>query len=142
VGTAWATALATPSTGHTPFVAVVIPGVPAKPFTLFVNKAAIENDEHGRLTWGPAQAGVARGVVRAVRDGVVDRDLVDELALIVAVWVNPAARDEHAIFANNDEATLSALRAGARRTPSLDDVLAAADHPANPYFSGPSRPSH
>ncbi len=60
VGVAWATALATPSAGHTPFVAVVIPGLPVKPMTLFVNKAPIAGDEHGTLTWGAAQAGVAR----------------------------------------------------------------------------------
>ncbi|MGH7288852.1 MAG: formaldehyde-activating enzyme, partial [Myxococcota bacterium] len=52
VGTAWATALATPSTGHAPFVAVVRPGLPAKPLTLFVNKAAIAGEAHARLTWG------------------------------------------------------------------------------------------
>ena len=66
VGTAWATALATPSAGHTPFVAVLRPGLPVQPFTLFVNKAAIADDEHGRLTWGAAQAGVAKGVAYAV----------------------------------------------------------------------------
>jgi 5,6,7,8-tetrahydromethanopterin hydro-lyase len=33
VGVAWATALASPSAGHTPFVAVVIPGLPVKPST-------------------------------------------------------------------------------------------------------------
>ena len=31
VGAAWATALATPSAGHTPFVAVVVPGLPVAP---------------------------------------------------------------------------------------------------------------
>ena len=55
VGTAWATALATPTRGHVPFVAVVQPGVAAKPFTLFVNKAEVRGDAHARLTWGPAQ---------------------------------------------------------------------------------------
>ncbi len=39
-GTAWATALATPTAGHAPFVAVVRPGLPAKPLTLFVNNRA------------------------------------------------------------------------------------------------------
>ncbi len=66
VGVAWATALASPSAGHTPFVAVVIPGLPVKPMTLFVNKAPIAGDEHGTLTWGAAQAGVAGGVADAV----------------------------------------------------------------------------
>jgi 5,6,7,8-tetrahydromethanopterin hydro-lyase len=61
-GTAWATALATPSAGHAPFVAVLRPGVPARPLTLFVNKAAIAGPEHSTLTFGAAQAGVAGGV--------------------------------------------------------------------------------
>src|SRR5260370_21031423 len=59
VGTAWATALATPSAGHTPFVAGLEPGIPGKPLTLFVNKAPITGDVHGTLTWGAAQAGAA-----------------------------------------------------------------------------------
>jgi 5,6,7,8-tetrahydromethanopterin hydro-lyase len=41
----------------------VRPGLPAKPLTLFVNKAAIASDSHARLTWGAAQAGVAGGVL-------------------------------------------------------------------------------
>jgi 5,6,7,8-tetrahydromethanopterin hydro-lyase len=137
VGAAWATALATPSAGHTPFVTVLQPGLPVKPFALFVNKAAIEGDQHGRLTWGAAQAGVARGVAHAVRDETIGRDLVDELALIVAVWVNPAAQDGEAVFVNNADATLRALRAGAAGSPPIADVLAAADSPWNPYFPGP-----
>jgi 5,6,7,8-tetrahydromethanopterin hydro-lyase len=32
VGIAWATALATPSAGHTPFVAVLRPGIPVNPY--------------------------------------------------------------------------------------------------------------
>jgi 5,6,7,8-tetrahydromethanopterin hydro-lyase len=136
VGTAWATALATPRQGHTPFVAVVRPGLPVQPYTLFVNKAAIDGDEHGRLTWGAAQAGVAKGVAYAVRDGVIPRDLVDQLALIVAVWVNPAAGDEQLVFDNNAAATLAALRLGNAQGPAIDDVLQAASEPTNPYFAG------
>src|SRR5215471_7508319 len=93
VGTAWATALATPRRGHTPFVAVVRPGLPAKPMTLFVNKAPIGSSEHGNLTWGAAQAGVAAGVADAVAAGVIDASRCDELVLIAAVWVNPEATD-------------------------------------------------
>ena len=44
VGTAWATALASPSAGHTPFVVVLRPNVPVRPMTLFVNKATIAGD--------------------------------------------------------------------------------------------------
>jgi hypothetical protein len=40
-GQAFATALATPSAGHAPFVVIAKPGIPTKPLTLYVNKAPI-----------------------------------------------------------------------------------------------------
>jgi 5,6,7,8-tetrahydromethanopterin hydro-lyase len=135
VGTAWATALATPSTGHAPFVAVVRPGLPAKPLTLFVNKAAIAGELHARLTWGAAQAGVASGVMDAVAAGAVAPADVDRLLLIAAVWVDPAARDAEAVYRNNRAATRAALEAGRQRRPALAEVLAARARPANPFFT-------
>ena len=134
VGTAWATALATPSAGHTPFIAVVRPGLPAKPLTLFVNKAAIAGDLHASLTWGAAQAGVASGVADAVADGVIPRAAVDELVLIAAVWVDPGAKDAEAVYRNNRAATRAALAAGRAHEPALDRVLEARSAPHNPYF--------
>ena len=134
VGIAWATALATPSAGHTPFVAVLRPGIPVKPLTLFVNKAAISGTEHGTLTWGAAQAGVAGGVADALADGIIAADDADELVLIAAVWVNPAARDADLVYANNRAATKAALKAAARSQPSVADVLAARAEPANPFY--------
>lgn len=135
VGTAWASALASPTRGHQPFVAILAPSLPVKPLTLFVNKATIEEDDHGLLHWGPAQAGIAAGVADAVADGVISADRVDELALIAAVWVNPAARDRDLVFRNNRQAVRTALSAGAEQLPALDDVLTARHTPRNPFYS-------
>ena len=137
VGTAWATALATPRRGHTPFIAVVRPGLAAKPLTLFINKAPIAGTEHGNLTWGAAQAGVATGVADAVADGVIKEAGCDDLVLIAAVWVNPEASDAELVYANNRAATLAALRAGRDAAPALADVLAVRDSPFNPFYEGP-----
>jgi 5,6,7,8-tetrahydromethanopterin hydro-lyase len=138
VGVAWATALASPSAGHAPFVAVVIPGLPVKPMTLFVNKAPIAGDEHGILTWGAAQAGVAGGVADAVSEGIISEADADENLIIAAVWVNPAARDAEKVYANNRTATREALRAGVAGTPQMAEVLAARHRPFNPFYSAPS----
>jgi 5,6,7,8-tetrahydromethanopterin hydro-lyase len=137
VGVAWATALATPSAGHAPFVAVVIPGVPVKPMTLFINKAAIAGDEHGTLTWGAAQAGVAGGVADAVDEGILSANDAEQCLLIAAVWVNPAARDADLVYVNNRTATREALRAGVAGTPLLADVLAERHRPFNPFYTAP-----
>ena len=136
VGAAWATALATPRLGHAPFVVVVRPNVPVKPFTLFVNKAAIDGEAHARhaqLTWGAAQAGVAAGVAAALHTKVLSEADADALLLIAAVWVNPEADDEEAVYANNEAATLAALVAGRDGSPTVHEVLAAGA-PHNPFF--------
>jgi 5,6,7,8-tetrahydromethanopterin hydro-lyase len=134
VETAWATALATPRAGHAAFLTVVRPGFPARPLTLFVNKATLAGPEHSRLTWGPAQAGVASGVLWAVEDGIVPPGSVEDLLLIAAVWVDPEAADEAAVYANNRSATRDALASGRDGTPSLAETLAVRDLPRNPFF--------
>jgi 5,6,7,8-tetrahydromethanopterin hydro-lyase len=137
VGTAWATALATPGSGHTPFVTVLRPGLPVKPLTLFVNKATVAGAEHSQLTWGAAQAGVAAGVADAVSEGIVSTADADRLLLIAAVWVDPAAKDADKVYANNRAATKQALRSGAEGLPQIADVLSAAGQPTNPFYTAP-----
>jgi 5,6,7,8-tetrahydromethanopterin hydro-lyase len=138
VETAWITALATPRQGHAAFVVTAVPGVAVRPHTLFVNKAAIEGESHGRVTWGAAQAGVAAGVMDAVRDGVIDPAEAADLLLIAAVWVNPAASDEQAVFENNRQATVGALAAGHADQPTVAEALAAALAASNAFFAGPA----
>lgn len=137
VGTAWATALATPSAGHVPFMAVMKPGIPVKPPTLFVTKAAPSGDDHGQMIWGPAQAGVAGGVTDAVAEGVIDRELLDDGVLLVAVWVNPEANEPDEVYRNNREATRTALTNGAKALPTVDEVLAARSDLHNPFYAPP-----
>src|SRR5262249_57439137 len=69
VGAPGVLALAAPRAGFAAFVATAQPGVAVIPPTLFVNKAAIDGELHGRLIWGAAQAGVARGVGQALEKG-------------------------------------------------------------------------
>lgn len=132
VGTAWATALATPTVGHVPFLAVAAPGVPIRPFTLFVNKASIDTDEHGHLTWGAAQAGLASGMGIAY-ENYAFRDM-DDFVVIAAVWVNPGADNEEAVFTNNRDATVAAIAMCSVPGQASAADIAAMLSPTNPYF--------
>lgn len=135
VEAAWATALATPSTGHVPFVTVLGPSVPVQPPTLFVPKAAAETDLHRRATWGAAQAGLAMGVADAVEAGDVPAGEVGALLIIAAIWVDPRVDDLDAAFANQRTAASRAVRAAVLGTPAVDVVLAAAHAgAANPFY--------
>jgi 5,6,7,8-tetrahydromethanopterin hydro-lyase len=136
VGTAFATALATPSAGHVPFLVVWKPDVPVAPATLFVNKSAIAHDRHGELTWGAAQAGVAHGVSEYMAVRFPDEASLEPFVLITAVWVDPAARSDRAVYENNREATRRALEVGQRGIrPGVARVeLGAGGAPWNPYL--------
>jgi len=136
-GIAWATALATPTDKHAPFVVVANPGMPVRPNTLLVNKATLVSEEHGLLHWGPAQAGVAAGVIEAVAAGILPADIADRCVLIAAVWVDPTASASHVdvIFSNNRVATIAALSAGAANRPSAVDVLGDPGGVWNPFYS-------
>lgn len=133
-GVAWATALATPRAGHVPFMVIAKTGVAVTPPTLFVNKAAVENDQHGLLTWGAAQAGVAAGVGDALRAGVIDISKTDELVIVAAVWLNPSANDEEEVFRNQRQAMLDALTNGKSGKPSAAEVMKATEDVSNPFF--------
>jgi 5,6,7,8-tetrahydromethanopterin hydro-lyase len=134
VETAWATSLATPTSGHAAFVVVAQPNLPVLPMTLFVNKATIDSPEHAKITWGAAQLGVASGVLDAVHDGVIARDQLESLVLIVAVWVDPAAKDADAVYDNNRAATSAALSRGRPGELKVDEILAVRDSPINGYY--------
>ncbi|MFJ5259814.1 formaldehyde-activating enzyme [Streptomyces sp. NPDC088387] len=136
VETAWATALATPSAGHVPFMTVVRPSVPVKPLTLFVNKAAAAGELHERATWGAAQAGLAQGVLDAVTEGLIPAEDIDDLLIVAAVWVNPAVDDLDVSFRNQRAGAYGAVRAAVTGTPTLADIEAAAkEGPANPFYA-------
>ena len=125
-----------PAAGHAAFVVVAAPNVPVKPMTLFVNKATVDsgNERHGRFTWGAAQAGVAAGVTNAHRKGVLRADDADDLVLIAAVWVNPAADDEErGLREQRGSDAARRCTAGRDDLPSIRTVLDVGE-PQNPYF--------
>ena len=136
LGAAFAAAAASPGPGHIPFQAVLQPNLPVKPATLFVAKAVLKTEQHERMTWGPAQAGVAAGITQALLDGVLPNEAEDGWLAIALVWVDPAADDAEAVYANNRAAALSACkRALMAGWPSRDELKAGLAGVSNPFFT-------
>lgn len=136
LGTAYALAAASPGPGHIPFQAVLAPNLPAKPATLFVAKAVLRDERHERMTWGPAQAGVAAGVTAALLDGVLPPKAADDWLAIALVWVDWNADDAEAVYANNRTAARDACeRALMTGWPTHEALAAGVAAPSNPYFT-------
>src|SRR5712692_6646382 len=129
------TAMAMPRSGIIPFFTVVPPNLPVKPFTLFVNKADFRSEEHSRLTWGPAQAGVAEGILTAVQRRIIPPERVDDYLAIVTVWVDWNADSEEEVYQNNKDAALHAMERAFGSEPGIDDLLARLGHAQNPFLT-------
>ena len=113
-------------------------GNAVRPATIILNKATIDSDLHGRITWGAAQLGIGEGVMDAVADGAIDAADAGELVILVAVWVDPAADDETAVRAANRDAARRALAdafQGDRRG-RIDELLALRGSATNAFYSG------
>jgi bifunctional enzyme Fae/Hps len=134
VGTAFAAGLAQLSAGHTPLLGVIRPNLPPKPSTLIVPKVTVKNMEQAASIFGPAQTAVARAVADCVAEGVIPKDKVEELVVVVSVFIHPQAKDFDAIYRYNYGATKLALQRAMSGFPDVDKVLYEKDRSTHPMM--------
>jgi len=136
VGEAFANALINQKDGFTNLLAVVTPNLPCKPDTIISNKVTIKGATQAVQMFGPAQAAVARAVVHAVRDGVIAEGDVDDLCIIVGVFIHWDATDDKRIFDYNYAATKEALARAVANEPSASTVLDSSEAARHPFAAG------
>lgn len=136
VGHAFAQALTNQKEGHTNLLAVVTPNLPAKPDTIISNKVTIKGATQAVQMFGPAQAAVARAVVDAVRDGTIDAAQVDDLCLVVSVFIHWEATDDKKIFDYNHQATKEAIARALAGEPGIQQVLDEEPAARHPFAGG------
>ena len=136
VGEAFANALINQKDGFTNLLAVVTPNLPCKPDTIISNKVTIKGATQAVQMFGPAQAAVARAVVHAVRDGVIAEGDVDDLCIIVGVFIHWDAADDKKIFDWNREATKTSIARAMRAEPTAQQVVDGATDARHPFAAG------
>ncbi len=136
VGMAFAAALLNQKEGHTNLLAVVAPNLPAKPETLMANKVTLKGEKQVGQMFGPAQAAVARAVVDSVREGVIPEDQVDDLCVIVGVFIHWEAADDKKIFDYNYQATKESIARALSGKPTVQEILDGAGEARHPFAGG------
>jgi 5,6,7,8-tetrahydromethanopterin hydro-lyase len=136
VGEAFAGALLNQKEGHTNLLGVVAPNLPAKPDTIIANKVTIKGEKQVGHMFGPAQAAVARAVVDSVRDGVIPEGEVEDLCVIVGVFIHWLAEDEKKIFDWNYQATKESIARAMAGEPAASAVIEQSVEARHPFASG------
>jgi 5,6,7,8-tetrahydromethanopterin hydro-lyase len=133
VGQAFVSSLAFPRAGHTPLLAVLEPNLQPKPCTLIVNKVTIKGAEQALLMFGPAQAAVAKAVMDCVAEGTIPPEEVEDVVLVVSVFIHWQATDKKKIYDYNYQATKLAIERAIAGEPRVQDVLARKDEAKHPF---------
>jgi len=130
VGHALATLIGDQVKGHTRVFAILNSDVQVRPATLMVSKVTVSDARYTNILMGSVQAGIANGVLDAVRAGDIPRDKVNDLGIIYSVWLDPAVLkvpaneiDHAALFAIHREATAKVIRKAMRHEPGIDWLL-------------------
>jgi 5,6,7,8-tetrahydromethanopterin hydro-lyase len=130
---AFVNALASPSMGHTPLLAVLEPNLPAKPYTLMVNKVTIKDAGQAVLIFGPAQMAVAKAVMDCVSVGVLPEEFAEDLFIIVSVFIEWDAKDKKKVYEYNYQATKLAIERAVAKEPKSVEILAKKDSAKHPF---------
>ena len=100
------------------------------------NKVTIKGATQAVQMVGPAQAAVARAVVDSVREGVIPEGQVDDLSIIVGVFIHWDATDDKKIFDFNYQATKESIARALNNEPSAQSVVDGAAEARHPFAGG------
>ncbi len=128
VGNAFAGMLANQVKGHTRVFAILNSDVQVRPATLMVSKVTVTSNRYTNILMGSVQAGIANGVLDAVRAGYIPKDKANDLGIIYSVWLDPAVLkvkqvDHQALFEVHREATVKVIQKALANEPSIDWLL-------------------
>jgi 5,6,7,8-tetrahydromethanopterin hydro-lyase len=128
VGHAIANLIGNQAAGHTKVFAILNSDVMVRPMTLMVSKVTVTSGRYTNILMGTVQAAIAHGVLDAVRAGDIPKRKVDELGIIVSVWLDPGilqaeSVDFKVLFQTNREATAKAIHKALHNEPDIDWLL-------------------
>lgn len=127
VGYAIANLLGNQVKGHTKVFAILNSDVQVRPTTLMVSKVTVDNSRYTNILMGTVQAAIAHGVLDAVRAGDIPKKKVNDLGIIISVWLDPSAASEtidpKVLFQTNREATAKAIHKAMHGLPDIDWLL-------------------
>ena len=87
------------------------------------------NARYTNILMGTVQAAIANAVLDAVRAGDIPKAAVNDVGIIVAVWLDPAVADaktkidHEVLFRTHREATAKAIHKAMHNEPSIDWLL-------------------
>ncbi|MHA1671303.1 MAG: formaldehyde-activating enzyme, partial [Promethearchaeota archaeon] len=137
VGDGYARALTHPAKGKEGLQVILEPNMQVKPATVMIPTVKVTSLRHASLTYGPAQAAVAKAVMKCVEDGILPKEASEDIVIIANVFVHPSASSRKRVFINNYKATRNAIRKAMEGLPTVEDGIQSAENARHPFRNDP-----
>jgi 5,6,7,8-tetrahydromethanopterin hydro-lyase len=128
VGHAFANMMAQ-SKGHTAMFAIRACNQLVRPATIIVPKVTLKDFANIDLFGGVVQSATADAVVDCLIEGIIPKELANELCIVSLVWIDPRCAkdpnlDKKDMYRTNHEATRLAIQRALADEPSVETLIA------------------
>jgi 5,6,7,8-tetrahydromethanopterin hydro-lyase len=115
--------------GHTRMFVVRDLNQLVRPSTIMTTKVTIHTAEYAELLGGVVQAATADAIVDCVIEGILPKDGLDELCMIITIWLDERCGtdenlDRKDLYRTNYEATKLAIARAMKGEPTIDELIA------------------
>ncbi len=141
-GTAFANLMGNQTKGHSKVLAILNTDIMVRPPTIMVSKVTVNDNRYTNILMGTVQAAIANGVLDSIRSNDIPKDKVNELGIIVSVWLNPSVSkdddlDHKILFDIHRRATANAIKKAVNDEPSIDWLLENQEKIVHKYYQIP-----
>lgn len=114
--------------GHTRMFVIRDLNQLVRPASIMTTKATIHTEAYVSLLGGVVQAAIGDAIVDSVIDGVLPKDQVNDICIIVMVWLDPRCAedpnlDKKDLYRTNYEAMKLALARAMKGEPTIDELI-------------------
>jgi 5,6,7,8-tetrahydromethanopterin hydro-lyase len=97
---------------------------------VLLRKVTVKDNRYTGILMGTVQAGIANGVLDAVRAGIIPKEKANDLGIIYSVWLDPSILsvpegeiDHASLFKVNRDATVKVITKAMNGEPTIDWLL-------------------
>ena len=110
VGEAYCYQMTHPRHGYEALTAILEPNLAVRPSTLLVPAVEQKTLRQANMIFGPAQTAISKAIVANVEQKIISADLVEQLVMLVRVFIPALARDRKLVYHNNYQAADQAIK--------------------------------
>jgi len=101
---------------------------------MLLPKVSIRDLDDATKIFGPAQKAVAMAVVDSVEEGIIPKEMVEDICILCGVFIHPQAQDADKIYEYNYQATRISIKRAFASEPDINEIIEKKNLEGHPFY--------